>query len=155
VSEDERTGPASEASAKRQTAMPTSLMKQVVRIFAVVWLVLNEREVRVLWKSVAWTKRVKWRLLFEDCTSRLREATAVLTLYLQPQRSRRNCLLTTNKTCHRETPQQSLYTRYATHSAMFNDPTKRSIERRPTKRDHRMILGRGKVLPPRGVTPLR
>jgi hypothetical protein len=77
--------------------MPTSLMKQVVRIFAVVWLVLNEREVRVLWKSVAWTKRVKWRLLFEDCPSRLREATAVLTLQLRPQRAERKFSLTMNK----------------------------------------------------------
>jgi hypothetical protein len=35
VSEDERTGAAFEASAKRQTAMAmTSLMKKVVRIFA-------------------------------------------------------------------------------------------------------------------------
>jgi hypothetical protein len=37
--------------------MPTSLMKQVVRIFAVVWLVLNER---VLWKE---TRRAKCELL--------------------------------------------------------------------------------------------
>ena len=67
--------------------MPTSLMKQVVRIFAVVWLVLNER---VLWKSVVSKKRVRWELrmlLLRKCPA-FREATAVLTPHRQHQRSK-------------------------------------------------------------------
>ena len=109
MSEDERTGPASEASAKRQTAIQTSLTKQVVRIFAMVCLVLYEREVRVLWKSVAWTKRVKWRLLFDDrqgSESEKRRPSSLVTFNLTvPEKS---ALGTHNEQiCHVETSHQA------------------------------------------------
>jgi hypothetical protein len=80
----------------------TSFTKKAVRIFALVWSNLNERDACLLLKvrcCVAAKKRVRSGLLLrKKCHG---EATAVLTLTLQSSPSistfRRNSLLTTNK----------------------------------------------------------
>jgi hypothetical protein len=137
--------------------MPTSLMKQVVRIFAVVWLILNEREVRMLWKSVVSKKRVRWELrmlLLRKCPA-FREATAVLTPHRQHQRSEETySLLTANQTAI-----QWLFT----ESFILEIPTTRSkhphinntYPKEYVSDGLGMMPGREKVLPPRSTMPLQ
>jgi hypothetical protein len=128
--------------------MPTSLMKQVVRIFAVLWLVLNER---VLWKSVVSKKRVSWELrmlLLRKCPA-FREATAVLTLHGQHQRSKETySLLTTNQTAIQwlftESSILEIPTIRSKHPLINNIYPKEYVADGPG-----MMLSRKKVAPPK------